>query len=337
MIQVCYTCNEDYAPIVGTSIISIMQNLSSGGVHFWILCDTFSLKTKEKFNKIANKYLCKIDCIDISNKMSVLLSTALADEPGMVRKGQISYMYARLFMGSAISKDVDKVIYIDADTIIQCDLTELYTTELKKNKILAAIRDVWPVNYNKVIGFDEYEVYFQSGLMLVNLYLWRQEKVELRIMEYIKNLKIYPALHDQDIINICIKGKIQTLPVKYGMIYLLRHYSPNDIYYFSGKSIKQYYSSNEILSAKKTLNVIHYSGDYFGHPWVRPYACSDAKIWQKYFAMSPWREYNPFYKKPDIKYLVKKILYPFISKFWLNRFRTRCWQSNEHLYHQINE
>ena len=156
-------------------------------------------------------------------------------------------------------------------------------------------------------------------------------------MEYIKNLKIYPALHDQDIINICIKGKIQTLPVKYGMIYLLRHYSPNDIYYFSGKSVKQYYSSNEILSAKKTLNVIHYSGDYFGHPWVRPYACSDAKIWQKYFTMSPWREYNPFYKKPDIKYLVKKILYPFISKFWLNRFRTRCWQSNEHLYHQINE
>ncbi len=70
-----------------------------------ILCDTFSQGTKGKFVQIEKMYSCKIDCIDISEKMETLLHTVLAEEPGIVRNGQISYMYARLFMGSALAED----------------------------------------------------------------------------------------------------------------------------------------------------------------------------------------------------------------------------------------
>ena len=337
MIQVCYTCNEAYAPIVGTSMISVLKNLSVGGAHFYILCDTFSQETKDKFSQIEKEYSCKIDCIDISDRMTILLHSVLSQEPGMVRNGQISYMYARLFMGSAIGEDVDRIIYLDADTIVQGDLVELYATTLEAGKILAAVRDVWPVNYNKVIGFALKDLYFQSGLMLINLHRWRQESIENHIIQHIKQLKHYHALHDQDIINICLKERIQTLPVKYGMIYLLRQYSPADIYYFSGKDADTYYTTAEIKAAKRTLEVIHYSGDFFGRPWIRPYACHDAKIWQKYFEMSPWREHNPFYQEQNIKYFMKKLLHPFIGRIWLKRFRTRCWHINEHLYQQRNE
>lgn len=328
----CYTCNETYAPIVGTSMISILKNLAVNGVHFYILCDTFSQETKDKFSQIEKEYSCKIDCIDISDKMAKLLNTVLAQELGMVRNGQISYMFARLFMGSAIPEDVEKVIYIDADTIVQGNLTELYAVPLEKDKVLAAVRDIWPVNYNKVIGFVPKDLYFNSGLMLVNLHRWRQESIENHIMQHIKSLKHYYALHDQDIINICLQGRIQTHPVKYNMQYILRQYSPADIYYFSGKDEKSYYTTAEIEAAKLMLEIIHYTSGYFDRPWVRPYACQDARIWQKYFEMSPWREHNPFYQERNIKYFIKKLLSPFIGRIWLKRFRTRCWCINEHLY-----
>ena len=210
---------------------------------------------------------------------------------------------------------IDKVIYIDTDTIVQGDVTELYNIPLQEGKIVVSIRDVWPVNYNKVIGFAANDLYFQSGLMLVDLRCWRVKNLEGRIMSYIGQLKQYHVLHDQDIINICLKGMIQTLPVKYGVIYLLRRYQVDDIYDFSGKQADLYYTAQEIELAQKTREVIHYSGDYFGRTWIRPYACDDAKIWKKYFDLSPWRENNPFEQDWNIKYLLKKFVILLLGVF----------------------
>lgn len=326
MVSVCYTADEEYAMQVAVSLISMLENNRKENFTFYILSNDYSEKVRKNFRKIEKKYSCRICIINIENKMKMLLDTKLANEPGSIRNGMISFIYARLFVGSEIPESVNKLIYIDSDTLFIDNIRDLYDIELSENYLFAAVRDLWPVEYNSVIGLNKDELYFQSGIMLINFKKWREEKCEDRLLTHIKSVTDYYLLHDQDILNVCFLGKIQTLPVKFGMVYLVRAYNARQILEFSGKNEEHYYKETEIREAKKKPYVIHFSGDYFGRPWIYPKACRDSKLWYFYYKLTPWNKkflkekYKPEY---GFKYYIKKIVYPFTKNLWLRRTRKR--------------
>lgn len=340
MIYVCYCADEKYSVQVGVSMISMLENNLYKEFEFFVLSNNYSTNTRNKFKEIEDKYHCKINILDITSKMDLLLNTVLSEENGIIRNGTISFMFARLFIGSSIPDNVDKLIYIDSDTLYVNDIDELYKIEIQPDYLFAAVRDLWPVRYNKVIGYAEDDLYFQSGIMLVDLKQWREKDCEKIILEHIFTLKRYYPMHDQDILNICFKGKIQTLPVKFGMVYLLRKYKAKQVILFSGKSEEHYYTEQEIEDAKKNTHVIHYAGDYFGRPWVFPKACGDSRIWYRYYMLSPWRmqslakEYHPKY---NLKFFMKKMIYPMTSTLWLKRIHRRFLREIDMLIAQMSK
>lgn len=330
MIPICYTADEGYAMQVAVSMVSMLENNIREEFDFYILADNYSADTRSRFRMIEDTYGCGIHIINIEEKLKALLDTKLAEEPGIIRNGMVSFMFARLFVGSAIPESVNKLIYIDSDTIFLGRVRDLYEMELHEACIYAAVRDLWPEAYNDIIGLDQNDLYFQSGIMLINLRKWRSEECEDIIWNHINNMERYYALHDQDILNVCFQGRIQTLPVTFGMVYLLREYDAEQILRFSGKDEEHYYTKSEIDRAKKRTYVVHYAGDYFGRPWIYPRACRSSKLWYSYFKKTPWDDtylnerYHPKY---GIKYLMKKTLYPFTKTLWLKRIQKRF--SNE--------
>lgn len=335
MISVCYTADEEYAMQVSVSLVSMLESNRKEDFTFYILANNYSEKVRKKFKIIEEKYNCRICIINIENKMKMLLDTKLACEPGAIRNGMISFIFARLFVGSGIPESVDRVIYIDSDTLFLGKAKELYDIELSEDYLFAAVRDLWPVEYNSVIGLKRDELYFQSGIMLINLKKWREEQCENKILNHINTLSNYYALHDQDILNICFRGNIQTLPVKFGMVYLLRAYNARQILEFSGKDEEHYYKEKEINEAKKKPYVIHFSGDFFGRPWIYPKACADSRMWYSYYKLTPWDERflrEKYKTEYGIKYRLKWVLYPFTKTLWLRWTRQRLQNVIEGMY-----
>ena len=81
----------------------------------------------------------------------------------------------RLLLSKLISPAVEKIIYLDADTIVNLDIRELWRVELE-DKPLAAIPDALPQTVPLCQdGFVKFENYFNSGVLLMNLEKWRTD------------------------------------------------------------------------------------------------------------------------------------------------------------------
>ncbi len=133
--------------------------------------------------------------------------------------------------------DVDKIIYLDVDIVVHRDLEALYDTPLD-GLAMAAMPDwpmlvgslTWPtffIPYDKarmrfaaytkaVLGLDcdGTTNYFNCGVMVFDLAIWRAQDVAGRTVRYLTD---HPGLYymDQDALNVVMNGRYVRLDARY--------------------------------------------------------------------------------------------------------------------------
>ena len=68
-----------------------------------------------------------------------------------------------------------KIIYLDCDLIVEQQLSKLFNYDIGRYPI-AAVEDMWSGkddNYER-LGYDRKYGYFNSGVLLINLDMWRE-------------------------------------------------------------------------------------------------------------------------------------------------------------------
>ena len=111
--------------------------------------------------------------------------------------------------------DCDKCIYLDGDTIITGDLTELYNTPIK-TKLLAGVRDSSNLYINRETN-DNFD-YFNSGVMVMNLKKMREDKITYKLIEAKKNQLPQIKFADQEAFNTVCKGKCKLVDLKWNFL-----------------------------------------------------------------------------------------------------------------------
>ena len=89
-------------------------------------------------------------------------------------------MFYRLFIPKLLP-DEKKAIYLDADIIVNLDITELWQTDLENHPLAVVLESedgAIPARYSKLVieGFVKGENYFNSGVLLMNLEVLREEE-----------------------------------------------------------------------------------------------------------------------------------------------------------------
>jgi UDP-glucose:(galactosyl)LPS alpha-1,2-glucosyltransferase len=125
-------------------------------------------------------------------------------------------IYYRLLAQNYLPKDLDKVLYLDADILCINDLQPLYDLMLEDYLYAAAshskLTEVTTV-INKVrLKNYESEGYFNSGVLLMNLAQLRQEVKEKEIAAFIQKNQLNLFLPDQDILNGLYGDRILAIP-----------------------------------------------------------------------------------------------------------------------------
>jgi len=101
-----------------------------------------------------------------------------------------------------------KAIYLDADLIVQHDLSELWNLPIRDHHLLAVqdqgvrfVSGSYGLQNYRALGIPEGTKYFNAGVLVLNLERWRQDHTDDAIMDYVKRQHEYIRFHDQDGLN----------------------------------------------------------------------------------------------------------------------------------------
>ena len=178
-------------------------------------------------------------------------------------------MYYRYLFADMLPSAITKIIYLDADIICKGDILPLWQTDLQ-GKVLGAVRDWGEAKSCDRIGLKNGR-YFNSGVLLMDLTKWRQQKLTLQLFQWLEqvgNTKILWG--DQDALNGVIDGDFIELPKKYNCIVI----------------------NNTTLKETAETIIIHYI-DYI-KPWHIYYTDSSAReLYWQYVKKSLWSDLQP--------------------------------------------
>ena len=193
-INVAYAFDKKYQYITHVSMKSIMLNQNKDTfINFYILLSNLTKEQKIVINIIGKEHKnCKIVFIDMGNQFKEyklpfnIWSTA---------------NYYRLKLPELL-KDVNKIIYLDTDTIIYKDLTKLYNYNIKGKYFIGMLE------YIEEDFFKRHNVSFNNfintGALLCNLEELRKDNISSKIIEFIKenhNKIIYPVNEPTNVIT----------------------------------------------------------------------------------------------------------------------------------------
>lgn len=124
--------------------------------------------------------------------------------------------YYRILAVDMLPKDMDRILYLDADMLVKKDLTEVYETPMDETCPFVVCDDIeghargsYESTLDRVAIPHNFK-YFNAGFMLMNLnYLRRRNSVGYIVDAFYRER--YP-FHDQDILNHMYYDKVQFVP-----------------------------------------------------------------------------------------------------------------------------
>ena len=124
-------------------------------------------------------------------------------------------IYFRLFL-SEMFPEIDKAIYLDADTIINADIAQLYRIDLGHD-LIAAVADNFVAANPETVYYSEEglaipcDQYVNSGMLLMNLKAMREGHFTERFVQLLNKYHFESIAPDQDYLNVMCNGRIHYL------------------------------------------------------------------------------------------------------------------------------
>ncbi len=204
-IPIFYACDDAFVKYTMVSIHSLITNASRDYDYtIYILHTSIREKTRRHAMELEQDGF-KIVFTDVSDR----LNEVTKDLP--VRDYYSKATYFRLFIADMFPQ-LEKAIYIDSDTVVQGDISELYLTDLKKYWLGACHEqamvqtDHYGKYAEKVVGVSRYN-FFNAGVLLINCVVFREsgllKKFAQRLSEY-----DFVVTQDEDYLNLICKDHI---------------------------------------------------------------------------------------------------------------------------------
>lgn len=239
MIDICLSVHDKYgkySKYVGIVICSLLDNTKSKITFHLIHDETLSVDNKMKFNKLVDEYE---NAYIVFYKIDTMCFSSVFDRVGAFTIGSLF----RLMIPEVIDKSIDKVLYLDADLVINLDIAELYEVNID-SYALAGCCDLGKADskYFCREGIIPPEKYFNAGVLLMNLKYIR-DRYNL-LSDSINVLKKIPkcTLLDQDALNYLFFNKALLLDGKYNLFTRFINeddkFDKKSIFHFSGVKIE---------------------------------------------------------------------------------------------------
>lgn len=177
--------------------------------------------------------------------------------------------YYRLLLEDALPQ-CDRVIYLDADTIVLEPISQLWEYETGGAHLLA-VQQAWNpsavaagergLRSFRNLGIHPEAPIFNAGVMLIDLQLWRRDHVSKEVVDYLGKHSDEILWWDQDGLNAILSGRWHPLPLRWNVMTShvghLKSQEDTPLPY------------DEVLRAIQSPALVHYSSH--DKPWTVDY------------------------------------------------------------------
>jgi lipopolysaccharide biosynthesis glycosyltransferase len=271
-ITVVTVCDDHFSVMLATLIKSIEVNHKKPEiVEIYIVEDKISITNKKNIIQSAEHskiILYWLKMADVVNKRQLPLDTSSFP----------LNVYVRLFIPHFLPDSCSKVIYLDVDMIVLTDLSELWNTDMK-GCVIAGVPDragtvgtSWAGIKNFAqLGLPTETVYYNSGLLLLDLVQWRSSDFTEQILECIETNKRFANFPDQYGLNVVFANRWHQLDSRWNTYAFSMEEKPFIIHFIGQKPIYTSYNNSlkyqqEFLSY---LALTPYSGFKTRNKYVR--------------------------------------------------------------------
>jgi lipopolysaccharide biosynthesis glycosyltransferase len=169
-------------------------------------------------------------------------------------------------------------LYLDPDIIVTGPIDDLWRTDLRGN-VLAAV-PIPNSSRPKTHGMPAGSLFFNAGVLLLDLEAWRSRGYRDRCLEYLRQHPERALDGDQDILNLCTMGDWLPLDYEWNVI------SP---FYRSWHDLGL--AESVVLRVRKNARIIHYNGAY--KPWTYLDDHPRKADYLQNLALTDWRDWRP--------------------------------------------
>ncbi|NQN78027.1 glycosyltransferase [Streptococcus suis] len=294
-INIAFSINDKHCHYVFFTISMIKKYTTN--LDIFVLHTDLSDKSKDRLKTLetesVNIHFVKIDR-DLFSNLPLTLD-------GITIETYYRYLLPEILV------DCDKVIYLDSDLLIRCDVKELWDIDLSQH-YLAGVNEIDIINrfpdHKLKLGFDLDELFINAGVLVCNLQKMRQDKITHHLFTETERLKDIILFQDQDVINIALKGKIAELPLAYN---------------YTVEAMEK-----DLLSLDE-IKVIHYNSQ-IAKPWI-PKNYQNKKI-SKYLEL--WKSQFVTHMK-QIQQTKVSLLLPVYNETSLTTIEKICKQSYKNI------
>lgn len=277
-MNVMYTCDNNYVWIAGVSINSLFENNKHiPELNVYLLGENIFEENIAILNTLAEKYDRAITHIAVP-KLDIPKSLISARWPLSA--------FIRLFCAQLLPDHLERILYLDCDTIITGDIEALNSVSFDDNVVLG-IKDCISGLYKKNIGLNSDSPYINGGVLVFDLLSLRKMDIYREIEAYLSKYLAYINYADQDILNGIFKGKVGELHPRYDVMTIDVVHSYKEILMLRHPT--NFYSERTLREAVAHPAIIHYTTNMLVvRPWYmntnHPMACE----FKRYLEISPW-------------------------------------------------
>lgn len=271
-VNIVFVCDEKYFMPTCTSLMSLIFNKNiSTKYNIYIIISNVTIKQKQILKKLISNFV-NIEIINIESNYTKykINKEGFHVSPTAIVKFEIPN----------ILHNIEKVIYLDSDVIVRHDLCELFSYNLD-SKYAGVISDIKPVlkykpSILKKLKIENHRLYFNSGVMLLNLKMLRECSITDKLFQYRENGINF--FMDQDAFNVVFEDNVLNLSLKYNFLTTL-------VDEYDVKSIVQLYEIAEkaenFSNIVNSVHILHFASK--NKPWNC--ATNFDYEWHKYDAM----------------------------------------------------
>lgn len=252
---VVYACNNSYVYQTIISMVSLLKH--NNDIRLYLVADHITDSNLRLLQESLKKYsqnLVVIDAEDIFENISL-------EQQGRHPRT----IYAKLFLAEVI--DSDKLLYLDSDTVIAGSLKELTAMDMGEN-LIAGVLMPYSDKVKTVIGISTEANYICDGVVLFNMKLWREMRMQRVCLKHIQEFAGDPPMQSEGTLNRVCEKRIKILAPQYNLM--------PSMLMFTGDQIKKlfktcvYYRKEEIQHAREDYRIVHFMNELYNRPWYQP-------------------------------------------------------------------
>ena len=206
-MNIAFCVNNSYIPYITVAIKSIAEIHRHCDVCIHVLTDKISESNRRRLAETIEGY------DHITTEIHIVDTTLLK---GVKTGVWTIYAWYRILLPELLPSDIKKVLYLDADTLVVDDLSELFLTDMTSIAIAAALDPMSSDEFAfERCGYKSDKKYICSGILLMNLEYWREKGLAKMLVDWANSNSERIMFPDQDAINyVCRDTKI-ILPLRF--------------------------------------------------------------------------------------------------------------------------